>query len=237
MSGRSGSPYFDIDAGFETVLNMAESEFAEGWLDLEEGTKVVRTAKVLADWIKGSSESLVSDKYSHDFWKDFPNFVTRLGLHHEVCHALQIELGREYCTETASMMKRSMAAVQLVALASPQPVVQRYLRRASRCYILGLQAECTVMCRAVLENAVSERYNREKLPQPATSEGKSAMKTRLSWARQAGWITSKSESDAWTIWLRGNKAAHDDPEVSTDALSTLTLTLEVLKELYDDRPD
>jgi hypothetical protein len=89
-----------------------------------------------------------------------------------------------------------------------------------------------MLCRAVTENAVLEKYARKKLPLPATPEGKSNMRSRLDAAVRFGLISESRAEDAWLIWKRGNKAAHEDPEATRDVLGTIKTTMSVLQDLY-----
>lgn len=120
---------------------------------------------------------------------------------------------------------RSVAIAQLVLKEEPTEPVGRYLKRLARCYIAGFDSECVILCRAVVENAVSARFEREGHPMP------SQMRARVSLARTKGWLSRENEKGVMDVWVRGNKAIHADPELVKDVTGTLRLTLTATSEL------
>jgi len=228
--------HFDIDGGFDSILNIADQEMLDCWDDPAAGKRSLDLAETIVGWIQGGSEALVSD-LPVGLWENLALLLKQLDLEPEVRQVLQIQLAREYCTASESMAERCMELAALIAPAKPNEKVLRYLRRVSRCYIAGFIPETIVMCRAVLENAVAERYDREARSFPADASGTPTMRNRLDSAQRAKWITQEGRGSAWTIWIRGNKAAHDDPEATKDGLDTIRLTIGVLKELYSDVTD
>lgn len=145
---------------------------------------------------------------------------------------IQIVLAFRFCTDVVQRSARCLELTEYVLQAKPAEPVLKYLRRLTRCYIEGALPECVMLCRAVLENALLERFKRSAVPVPANSAGKSEMAVRLSFARKANWISAQSETDAWAVWQRGSKAVHNDPEVTKDVLGTLRLTMNVVSQLY-----
>jgi hypothetical protein len=151
-----------------------------------------------------------------------------------VLEGLQIAVAYEYSTETAEKAKRCATLARLVIRGSPRDAVLRFLGRVSRCYILGLNPECLVMCRATLENAVKERFDKARIPLPATPAGKSAMAARIEDARHRAWLSDIAAADAWALWKRGSKIAHDDPALVADPLPSIEAAMRILAELYVD---
>lgn len=157
-------------------------------------------------------------------------------VHTVIRDRLEIEFAFEFCTDVEGRAQRSLELLELVLSHAPSHNVQRYLRHLTRCYIDGAYPECVMLCRAVLENAVRDRFEQSNIPTPATASGHSSMSSRLVFAQKARWLTPNQARDANTIWLRGNKAIHDDPEATTDILGTIRMTISVLQALLSPSP-
>lgn len=112
----------------------------------------------------------------------------------------------------------------------PQQVLE-FVRRLSRCYIAGFLPECVILCRAILETAVRERFARARRRPPSAPPGKSEMKARLSAARANGWLSASTFDAAWIVWTRGNKAIHEGPHITHDVRGTVRLTMAALADL------
>lgn len=145
---------------------------------------------------------------------------------------LQIDMALEFADETAAMADRCLEITESVLDRPASEAVLRFLRRVTRCYIAGFVPEAITLCRAVLENAITERYDREGVLPPKAPLGKSQMRANLDYATSLGWLSAKALKHSWTIWTRGNKAVHSDPTVSTTSRATVQMTVAVLRELY-----
>lgn len=150
---------------------------------------------------------------------------------------LELEIARRFTLRTDIMAKRCLDLSRLALKVAPGPRARRFLGRVGRSYILGLNPEAIVMCRAALEQAVVERFERARKPlPPVTEKEKSAMRVRLRRAEELKWITTRQREDAWKVWLRGNKAIHNDPHLTTDAKGTIAMTMAILDALHSDQP-
>lgn len=159
-------------------------------------------------------------------------FHWRLALKdHDQVQKIQIELARRLLPDLDVGARRCAELAERVLHASPPASVKKYLRRLSRCYIAGFDAEAIMICRAVLENTVSETCARHSVHEDLT------MRQKLRMARSRRWISASDEEDALTVWMRGNKAIHDDPDVVRDVLGTITLTLRVANALLGSPDD
>jgi len=98
----------------------------------------------------------------------------------------------------------------------------RFLVRAINCYLVGLSAESLVMCRAVLENAVNDKYAERIRRGQRMLRGATRMKARIDGAVRRHWLTPTQGDQANQVWLRGNKAVHVDPESVGSPLESLT---------------
>jgi len=121
------------------------------------------------------------------------------------------------------------------------PRGQAFLKRISLCYMFGFDAECIVMCRAVLDaefqaniptddciqtlGANNRRTNRRGQPLYDLSE-------RIVVAERTGRIDSAAKDKAQRVVRRGNQVVHRDPGTHQhEALETVTDTLDVIDAL------
>jgi hypothetical protein len=146
---------------------------------------------------------------------------------------IELEIARRFALRTDEMAHRCIELARLSLKVSPGEGSARFLSRVGRSYIAGLFPESIVMCRAALEQAVLERFRRTKKPLP-NSDGSSEMKARLNRSEDLGWLTRRQRDDAWKIWLRGNKAIHEDPHLTADAFGTIVATMAILDALHSD---
>jgi hypothetical protein len=132
--------------------------------------------------------------------------------------------------DLAIAAERTIEIASFVVEHQPSPPVSRYLERLSRCYLAGFDSECVILCRAVLESAIRERFASEF---PAVS---GTMREKLALATSRGWLSESTATDAFTVWVRGNKAVHEDPELVRDVFGTVRMVLGVLDELLSYEP-
>jgi hypothetical protein len=142
--------------------------------------------------------------------------------------ATEVLLARRLVPDVGEAADRCFRLGSYVIHHPPSEPVRKYLARLSRCYLAGYDAECVMLCRAVLENAVNERFQRSGTTAPES------MRQRLDKAVTSGWMSDKERGDAWTVWIRGNKVIHSDPELVRDVLGTIELTLAIAGTLYSD---
>lgn len=58
------------------------------------------------------------------------------------------------------------------------------------------------------------------------------MRSRIEAAVWFRLLSAEAADDLWTIWKRGSKAAHEDPEATQDVLDTIRISMSVLNALY-----
>lgn len=207
------------------------------WSDDEEGqayiSSIDRIAKMLlrgsADLVQPPQDFTSSEALTWDQVQWLANIDP---IHARVLERVEIDVAWEYSVDTRGMANRCLELARLVITARPNESVMRFLRRLSRCYIAGFLPECVMLCRAVVENALVEKFDRKGLPLPATPEGRSSMRSRLDAAVQFRLLSVSAADDLWIVWKRGSKAAHEDPEATHDVLETIRISVAVLKELY-----
>ncbi len=198
-------------------------------------TLILRAACAAAQVVLGESTTLVAKPLDglpamlREYILDEPRSRGRLDVQ------LELEVAKLFALRTDRMADRCLKLARLSLKVSPGERALRFLSRVGRSYVAGLQPETVVMCRAVLEQAVLERFGREKkaLPRP---DGKSEMGARLSRAEDLGWITRGQRQEIWQVHLRGNKAVHENPDLTADALDTIEITMRMLGVLYSDVP-
>jgi hypothetical protein len=150
----------------------------------------------------------------------------------QILERVEIDVAWAYSVDTRGMALRCLELSRLVVAAQPNEAVMRFLRRLSRCYIAGFSAECVMLCRAVIENALSEKFTRSNLPFPATETGQSSMRLRVDAAVRFQLLSRTAADQYWVVWKRGSKAVHEDPEATKDVLGTVQLAMRVLEDLY-----
>lgn len=136
-----------------------------------------------------------------------------------------ILIARRVVPDLAMATQRCFQLAALVLDTQPGEPVRKYLARLSRCYLAGLDSESIMLCRAILENILLERFRAEGIDAPWR------MRERLDMAAKRGWILPIDVQDAMTVWVRGNKAIHDDPDVVGDPFGTIRITLALVARL------
>ena len=112
--------------------------------------------------------------------------------------------------------------------------VRRFLRRVSRTYLPGLYPECVIVCRAALENALTETYWRKRQPIPQNDEGHTSLFLKLKDARARGWLSNGDHARASNVRRLGNRAAHYDPSVTADTAGRVVkMTMSAIGKLYE----
>lgn len=129
------------------------------------------------------------------------------------------------------MGRRCLHLVDWALTHEPNPTVLQFLRRVGRCYIVGFGPETVVMCRAALENGVNEVIKARHIVVPSKAD-RSEMKAKLDSLLGRKLISKSGTADAWAVWLRGSKAAHEDAHATQQVFETVTKTLGVLTELH-----
>jgi len=203
-----------------------KSEGEEGYLSVVDGiaNSVVRASYQLTEPESPAGLPLT--------WEQSRKLAEIEGLREHVLEKIQVAVAWEFANETDAMAKRCLEVTTEVLQQPPAEPVLRFLRRVTRCYVAGFYPETVILCRAVLENALAEKYEREKRPFPTVPSGKSEMSARLEKAEALGWLSRRARNGAWTVWKRGSKTVHEDPTVTAAALETIQMTMALLAELY-----
>jgi len=215
-----------------------EDSRGEYWGEDEEGRRRLELIDQFAKTLLSGSLELVQPRAEANLsvftWDQIAAMAGLDPIADQIKERIEIDVAWEYSVDTQGMAQRCLELMQLVIKAEPSEAVMRYTRRLSRCYIAGFGPECVMLCRAVLENALKEKYRRKEIPFPATPKGGSPMRGRIDSAARFRWLSADAAGDAWVIWKRGSKAVHEDPTATTDVLGTIGMTMGVIGELYAD---
>lgn len=233
----------DYDGGvplhvlIESAIDNYEQDREECWKSEGHGG-LLRVVDDLATAIVKASRELVQPSHMKGLamaWDQARGFADIPDVRALILEKIQIEAAWEFANDTASMAQRYLDITDQVLEHEPGQAVLRFLRRVSRCFVAGFYPETIILCRAVLENALREKYDRERKPLPSAGVRQSDMSARLAKAEDYGWLTRRHRTDAWTIWKRGSKAVHEDPTVTSAAMDTIHRTISVLVALYSPR--
>ena len=99
-----------------------------------------------------------------------------------------------------------------------------YLQRVARCYIEGLDPECLVMCRAVLDSVFEEAVSTADVKGILPSErikGSVQLAHRIEAAERLGRINKSVAQLAKTIKDAGNDAIHSIPVAAITPLEAI----------------
>jgi hypothetical protein len=137
---------------------------------------------------------------------------------------------------------RVLELLRIVLNTSPSEPTRQFLGRLARCYIWGFEAECVILCRAVLDtafkdavdNEVCEKYS-NKRPSNKRLYDNFTLVDRIYAAEKEGLINEATRKLAKKIKTRGDKAVHYQPDITKDILGTIRDTLVVIERLQNKR--
>ncbi len=201
---------------------VAEDHMSSGQLadDLAEAVLAGIDGLIRPRAAKGISATLLGKGF-----KSLSDLFKIKGLRELGLERIEIELASRYSIYPRSMADRALDLAEFVLEDPPSPAVAKYLARLSKSYVLGLSAETIILCRSVLENAVSSWFERKKHAAPET------MRSKLQWMVLCGALSSEEESTALSIWHRGNTAVHKDPGATSLILETVSATMEIVRSV------
>jgi len=118
---------------------------------------------------------------------------------------------------------RMLRLIGLIKEGDPDAVTLRYLRRVSRCYILGLDAECAILCRGVIDSALSKA-----LPKPQRDL---PLAKRIQAAKELRRVDEIGQKAAHRVNNVAKDGVHVDPDLVKGILTVIKDTLEVVRQL------
>lgn len=223
----------------DQVINEAVNGYASerrAYLEADDdGRHSVRMAASLASILLEPSDHLTTSR-SLETWSLVRELVDGIDPADPTYEALELLIAERFLPVVADMASRCLELTRLPLRHEPNQAVRDFLKRVAQCYIFGFVPECAVMCRATVENAITERFAIADLPLPATPQGKSPLRSRLAAGVKFRLFSQVTSDKAWIVWTRGSKTAHDDAHLLQTARDTVNLTVEVLDELYSSPP-
>jgi hypothetical protein len=177
-------------------------------------------------------------KFSEDFLRTEPrDKESPLKL---VWERFGIELALEIIPEITPAADRLFELFRMVLKTHPSEPTQKFLGRLARCYIWGFEAECVILCRAVLDtafkdavdNEVCEKYS-NKRPSNKRPYDNFTLVDRIYAAEKEGLINEATRKLAKKVKARGDKAVHYQPDITKDILGTMRDTLVVIERLQN----
>ena len=121
----------------------------------------------------------------------------------------------------------------LVLRSCPSKSTQQFLARLSRCFIWRFDPECIMLCRSVVDTAFKDNIANkicEKHFGKRNSDFFSLIERILA-AYKEGIIDDAIRDKAETVRLRGNKAVHEQPNITKDVWGTICDTVAVLERI------
>ncbi len=233
----------DLDSSLEVALEAFEENRKVFWReedDSEDTSAFLEVVNSIGDMLLKASETLLQPIPQGDLRLAWANVRTLTGsqlwpmLERETLTRIQLKIAERSSIHTRWKAKRCLELSELILDARPNERVLRYLSRLGRCYIEGFDAECVVLCRAVFENALREKFGEEDIPFPAGENGKSQVGSAIKMATRSKWFSRIAiQNDwPWMIWELGSKAVHYDPTAYRDPFGMIKMTLHVLGDLY-----
>jgi len=135
--------------------------------------------------------------------------------------------------DSESMQRRyTTLVVSAQANRLSSTLTEGYLRRAARLFLLGLEVECSVFCRAALESALKFRLSESELSSVEAKKdrwGNYSLAELTSAAHRLAIFDAESKERADSIRKRGNDCIHPkDPISAEDAVRTANATYALL---------
>jgi hypothetical protein len=223
-----------LDIRIEGAIDSYRRARDKAWREVEGGEHALALAGQVADAVLRISRELIvpGGFESERAWDWIRDFVEKQATADAVKEDLQITLASELVPDTEEMANRCLAITREVMFLEPNESVRRFLRRLTRCYIAGFLPECVMLCRAVLENAVTEVNAALQLKPQPNKEGHVGMAAKLDELRRVNRLDDETRKLASVVWKRGNTAVHKDPTAVQEVVDTVDMTIRVLVDLY-----
>jgi len=170
--------------------------------------------------------------YSLDLAKRPDNSSPQL---HLLWEHLVIRLAWDSVSKIRDGAVRALQIWSLLLENEPTPGVVSFLRHVSKCYIAGLNSECVILCRGVLDSAfrdaVSDDACKKKSEPRKHGQNDPGLTKRILVAHEEERIDADAKKFAFDVKESADRAIHSDPAAAGDAFQTIKNTMFVLRQL------
>jgi hypothetical protein len=128
---------------------------------------------------------------------------------------------------------RILQLSQLFLSSTPSGATVRFLRRVSRCFVWGFDAECIILCRGAIDSAFREAVSDAMCDKHGLERAKfgHTLSNRIKAALRDGMINDESKNAAFRVVSPATTAAHENPQAAKDVLAIVRDTRNVLERL------
>lgn len=152
-----------------------------------------------------------------------------------VWERLCIDLAKDFAdTRLVVGANRILLLSELLLDEQPSNATVRFLRRISRCFIWGFDAECVILCRGAIDTAFMVAVSDEICDKHGLKKAKygHTLANRIKAAKLEGIIDERTKKVAFRVNEPATEAAHTNPDNVMDVLQTLRDTRDVLNRLH-----
>jgi hypothetical protein len=144
-----------------------------------------------------------------------------------------LDLARRDLRNLDAKSRRTVDLLAILIAKRPSEGVAAYLQRVANCYIHGLDPECIVMCRAVLDSAFESTISATQVLQalPGSRTRGVHLADRIEAAERLALITRTTARLARKVKDAGNDAIHNVPVATLTPLEAVVATVKVLETL------
>jgi hypothetical protein len=150
--------------------------------------------------------------------------------------SISIKLSLDFLDKIDEGASRVMDLFRIAICLSPKKPTKKFLDRVSNCYIWGFDSECVILCRSVIDTAFRDKITYEiceSTPGKRDDNRHFTLEDRIIAAFNKGYIDENTKNMAVDIRVRGNKAIHDQPDITKNVFETIKKTMIVIERLYE----
>lgn len=220
--------YWHLDEA-ECPEEMSEDDWRLVRLLDRVGAQLVKSAHMLR--ISADLQKLVE---SHKPFEDPLKLASSLVSYNVAQARAEIDLASAAVGKLFEGKRRLTFVLALLSQFDLSERATAYIDRMIQCYIWGLDTECVVMARSVIEAALEEVISHDEM----TSLGfRGRRKGFALWEYQSAAAKTRRLSDKAMEWVEairqaGNEAVHAVPGLHGDSTVTLAQTVVCLRELF-----
>ena len=145
---------------------------------------------------------------------------------------IRFDIARAHVQDLEAEARRTVDLLRILVETQPSERARSYLARVSRCYIAGLDPECLIMCRAVLDAAFEDRVSDSDVKKhvPIRRRRRNIpLSDRIAAAQTMGIIDPHLATVARRLKDAGNDALHNVPVPTVSVLDAVRDTARLLQ--------